>query len=216
MINIDKNGNTALTFAAVQGLEKVCEILIPKMTEQAINVVTKAGETALTYAAGEGLEKVCELLIPKMTEQAINQVTNNDDTVLSLFQQNGFKNIYNLLNLKTNEQNNQIKKTNVEKNLAEDVFEKIAYEINVKIANNATINAKDKSIMEDTIKDIINKAQLLNNTIAIEKITTNMQKLIVDKPTKLQLMTIEDQIDKLLEPQNINDDVTILGVDSTI
>ena len=57
---VDKYGNTALTLAAMKGLEKICEALIPKMSEQAINQVTNTGNTALTLTAMKGLEKICE------------------------------------------------------------------------------------------------------------------------------------------------------------
>jgi len=96
-----------------------------------------------------------------------------------------------------------------------DGFQKLANGINDKVATNIAINAEDKAIIKDTIKDIINKAKELNNITDIEKITANMQELIVDKPTKLKLMTIENQLNEIIDNQNINDDISVLGGDST-
>ena len=89
--------NTALIWAVDKGLEKVCEMLIPKMSEQAINQVTNKGCTALTWAIDKGLEKVCEMLIPKMSEQAISHVTDNGNTALTLAADKDLKKIYELL-----------------------------------------------------------------------------------------------------------------------
>ncbi|WP_342270032.1 ankyrin repeat domain-containing protein [Rickettsia endosymbiont of Orchestes rusci] len=95
---IDNNGETALTWAASKGLEKVCEMLISKMSDQAINHVTKTyGETALTLAAGYGLKKVCEMLIPIMTEQAINQVNSGGSTALTLAAFKGLEKVCEML-----------------------------------------------------------------------------------------------------------------------
>ncbi len=53
---IDINGYTALHWAAEQGMKEVCELLILKMSPEAINAVTignvwEGGRTALTLAA---------------------------------------------------------------------------------------------------------------------------------------------------------------------
>lgn len=63
---IDDYGNTALTWAAGQGLSSVCEALIPKMSEQTINTVVKdgilKGHTALSIAKEKGFKNICDLL----------------------------------------------------------------------------------------------------------------------------------------------------------
>ncbi|WP_371256177.1 ankyrin repeat domain-containing protein [Rickettsia endosymbiont of Ixodes scapularis] len=51
---------------ARDGLEKVCELLINRMSITAINHVNNNGYTALTWAVANGYERVCELLIPKI------------------------------------------------------------------------------------------------------------------------------------------------------
>jgi len=53
---VDEDGNTALTLAVGEGLARVCELLIPKMSEQAINQVTNNGETALSIATNKSLK----------------------------------------------------------------------------------------------------------------------------------------------------------------
>ncbi|MFQ3886869.1 MAG: ankyrin repeat domain-containing protein [Rickettsia conorii subsp. raoultii] len=82
MLNkIDDNGDTALTLAAYKGLDKVCELLISKMSNQAISTINSNGETALTYAASKGLSKVCMQLIPLMSAPAINTMTKTYGTI---------------------------------------------------------------------------------------------------------------------------------------
>ncbi len=95
---IDDNGNTALTLAASKGLSKVCLQLIPKMTDQAINTITKTyGTTALTCAAWKGLSEVCLQLISRMPDQTINHITNGGDTALTLAVWNGLEKVSELL-----------------------------------------------------------------------------------------------------------------------
>ncbi|KJV91530.1 ankyrin repeat domain-containing protein [Rickettsia bellii] len=66
---------TALTFAAAYGLEKVCEVLIPKMSYEAINCWSTNsfwfGFTAFTWVTLNGDKKICELLIPKTSPEVI-------------------------------------------------------------------------------------------------------------------------------------------------
>ncbi len=188
----DKDNDTALTLAAYKGFDKVCEMLIPKMLEHAINHSDNNGNTALTLATSKGLEKACEMLIPKMSEQ----VTNNGETALNIAKNKGVKYIYDLLH-------------------KIDGFQKLADGINDKVATNIVINAKDKAIIKDTIEEIIHKAKGLNNTTDIDKITASMQGLIVDKSTKLKIMTIENQLNEIIDNQNINDDISMLGGDNT-
>ncbi|WP_242402865.1 ankyrin repeat domain-containing protein [Rickettsia monacensis] len=68
---MNNNGETVLTLAASQGLEKVCETLIPRMSDEAINHVNNDGETALSIATKNGLRIIarstCDLLL-KMLE----------------------------------------------------------------------------------------------------------------------------------------------------
>lgn len=94
-------------------------------------------------------------------------------------------------------------------------FQKLADGINDKVDTNIAINAKDKAIIKDTIEEILHKAKELNNTTDIDKITASMQGLIVDKSTKLKLMIIENQLSEIIDNQNINDDISLLGGDNT-
>ena len=48
----------------------------------------------------------------------------------------------------------------------------------------------------------------------MEKIIASMQELIIDKSTKLQLMTIENQLNEIIDSQV--DDISILSGDSTV
>ena len=110
-----------------EGLDKLCELLI-RMSITAINHVNNNGYTALTWAAANGDEEVCEILILKMSNEAINQVTNNGETALNIATNKGLKNVCDLLH-------------------KIDGFQKLADGINDKVANNTTINAKDKAII---------------------------------------------------------------------
>ncbi|MCC8418063.1 MAG: ankyrin repeat domain-containing protein [Rickettsia endosymbiont of Glossina mortisans submortisans] len=189
---VNNDGDTTLSLAVLYRLEKVCVLLIDKISEQDINHVNNNGSMALTWAASKGLDKVCEMLIPKMSEQ----VTNNGETALNIAKNKGVKYIYDLLH-------------------KIDGFQKLADGINDKVATNIVINAKDKAIIKDTIEEIIHKAKGLNNTTDIDKITASMQGLIVDKSTKLKIMTIENQLNEIIDNQNINDDISMLGGDNT-
>ncbi|BBJ32334.1 hypothetical protein RAS_14430 [Rickettsia asiatica] len=42
-----------------------------------------------------------------------------------------------------------------------------------------------------------------------------MQKLIVNKSTKFKIMTIENQLNEIIDDQNINDNISLLGGDNT-
>ncbi len=53
--------NREIFETARDGLEKVCEILISKMSKEAINQVTNNGETTLSIAKNKGLKNVCDL-----------------------------------------------------------------------------------------------------------------------------------------------------------
>ncbi|HJD61021.1 MAG TPA: ankyrin repeat domain-containing protein [Rickettsia endosymbiont of Columbicola hoogstraali] len=72
---VDDNNETALTLAANKDLEKVCEALIPKMYDQAINCKSTNsswfGFTAFTWVTLNEDKKICELLIPKTSLEVI-------------------------------------------------------------------------------------------------------------------------------------------------
>lgn len=83
--------NTLLHSAIEQGLEEVSEILISKMSNDAINIIEKyvlsgeqKGETYLTLLASKGFGKACEMLIPRMSNETINTITKTNNTALTL------------------------------------------------------------------------------------------------------------------------------------
>ncbi|QQV75106.1 hypothetical protein H6P87_00651 [Rickettsia tillamookensis] len=94
-----------------------------------------------------------------------------------------------------------------------NIFQESVNDITSIIINDTTISAKNKLIMEGTVKDITDKTAILYSAVEIEKITIEMQKLIVDKPTKVKLMTIEEQVDELIENQHQDmiNDINVLG-----
>ncbi|WP_371920402.1 ankyrin repeat domain-containing protein [Rickettsia sp. TH2014] len=63
--HVNNNGDTALILATSKALSKVCEMLIPKMSEQAISQVTNNGETALSLATKHGFKNIYDLLTNK-------------------------------------------------------------------------------------------------------------------------------------------------------
>nr|WP_253308641.1 hypothetical protein [Rickettsia endosymbiont of Ceutorhynchus assimilis] len=101
------------------------------------------------------------------------------------------------------------------KNIAEtnDKFQKLTDELNDIVAKDATI--KDKSTMEGTIKVISQKTKLLINKTDIEQVTVNIQELLANKLMKSKLIAIEEQLDELIDRQHINDEISVLGADST-
>jgi len=52
------------------GIKEVCELLVPKMTPEAINAADKNGNTALHAAILGGYKEVCELLISEMNPES--------------------------------------------------------------------------------------------------------------------------------------------------
>ena len=83
--------NTLLHSAIEQGLEEVSEILISKMSNDAINIIEEyilsseqKGETYLTLLASKGFGKACEMLIPRMYNETINTITKTNNTALTL------------------------------------------------------------------------------------------------------------------------------------
>lgn len=56
---------TYFTLAAARGFKKVCENLAPRMSKEAINVITAKKYTALTLAAAKGWGEISIELIPK-------------------------------------------------------------------------------------------------------------------------------------------------------
>lgn len=131
-----------------------------------------------------------------MSNEAINQVTHNGEIALSIAKNKGLKNICNLLD-KIND------------------FQNLADGINDKVTTNIKINDKDKAIIKDTIENIVNNIKALNNITDIDKITASMEKLIVNKSTKLEIITIEHRLNEIIDNQNTNNDISLLGGDST-
>jgi hypothetical protein len=73
---VDYDGYTALHCAALKGMKDVCELLIPKMCQEAINACDRNyNQTALHYAAFEGHPEICKMLVASMSSDAINTVT---------------------------------------------------------------------------------------------------------------------------------------------
>ncbi|WP_235364287.1 hypothetical protein [Rickettsia felis] len=86
----DENGNTTLILAADAGLEEACLKLIPKMSDEAINMIENIrGQPALVKAMWRDLDSVCIELIPKMSKENINAIDNCGRTLLMLAAKKG-------------------------------------------------------------------------------------------------------------------------------
>lgn len=94
------------------------------------------------------------------------------------------------------------------------IFNESINKLNYKIANDTTINIKDKAIIEDTMVNITDKAKKFNNIIELEKIITFMQKLFVGQPKKIGFIMAAELIDNCLIEQQ-NDDISLAGSDAT-
>ena len=85
------DGDTALIAAAYYKLDKLCELLISKMSTLALNKVSHDGNTALTMCIKHmkkgSVIRICELLLPKMTLQSINVVTKSSKNTAITFAQ---------------------------------------------------------------------------------------------------------------------------------
>lgn len=99
---------------------------------------------------------------------------------------------------------------NIEK--TDDKFQKLTDDLNDKISNSVTINAKDKTKIEEQLKNIAGKAELLINKVDIEQLTNNIRELLNrDKITKGNILDLEDEINAIIDHQNIADDISISG-----
>ncbi|MCC8370433.1 MAG: hypothetical protein LN566_03620 [Rickettsia endosymbiont of Stiretrus anchorago] len=89
---VTNNGYTALTFAAYKGLDKVCEVLIPKMSIQIIESVVKdgglKGHTALSVAKDQGFKNIYELLQKTEKEYKEQQQFYNQKLISSIKENN--------------------------------------------------------------------------------------------------------------------------------
>jgi ankyrin repeat protein len=74
----DNCGNTALHWAVYNKSEKICKLLIPKMSKKAFSAVDDDGKTALYWACQNQLNEICKLLIPKMEKEAFNLQDNHE------------------------------------------------------------------------------------------------------------------------------------------
>lgn len=68
----ESNGETALTLAALRGLEDVCKLLIPKMAPASLNAVNRDGQTAL-HLAEKGYYKGIYMLLPDLTGKTLEE-----------------------------------------------------------------------------------------------------------------------------------------------
>lgn len=80
---IDSQGNTALILAVQKLQIRIAEMLINKMSDEAINSVNKKyGESALTYAIREDLDVVTKILIKRMASDTLNITDNKGKNTL--------------------------------------------------------------------------------------------------------------------------------------
>ena len=207
---INSNGSTALSLAINKGFEKLCEMLIPRMSNETINRFYSNCDTALILAANKGLEKIYKILLFKMSNEAINRANIYGVTAQTIAKNKGFKDIVDLLQ-KISNKNILTDNISIEKkyeNQQEQIFsenvnlQKLTDELNNKIADNITINNRDKAIMIDTVKVISQKLKFIISKIDKKEIATSLEELINNKPTKVKIMIIEERIDELMEQQN--------------
>ncbi|HJD55212.1 MAG TPA: hypothetical protein LFW21_00820 [Rickettsia endosymbiont of Pyrocoelia pectoralis] len=97
------------------------------------------------------------------------------------------------------------------------LFQKVVEELSAKVENNQAINKNEKDIMQNSIKEIVNKVQILANKTDIETITESVKVLASGKITKARLGIIEEDLIELIEQQSKpNHDVTVNKVTEII
>jgi ankyrin repeat protein len=77
---VDKNHSTALHLASAKKHVEIVEILMPKMTKDAINAQDKDGWTALHWAAYNKSEEIKQKLTDKMSPEAVTAKDKNGYT----------------------------------------------------------------------------------------------------------------------------------------
>jgi Ankyrin repeat len=97
----DSAWNTPLMWAAYFKQEKICEILISKMSDKAINAVSLCSYTALTQAATQDLTAICEMLIPKMDPKIIDIEGPNGDRAFDIAAKHNNHRIMKMINCHT-------------------------------------------------------------------------------------------------------------------
>ncbi|XVN43737.1 MAG: hypothetical protein RCG16_05185 [Rickettsia hoogstraalii] len=105
--------NTLLHSGIEQGLKEISDILISKMSNEAINIIEKhilsgeqKGETYLTLLASKGFGKACETLIPRMSDEAINIIDNkHKDSALKKVIRNDMDEVAQMLIPRTSDDN---------------------------------------------------------------------------------------------------------------
>ncbi|HJD65540.1 MAG TPA: ankyrin repeat domain-containing protein [Rickettsia endosymbiont of Bembidion nr. Transversale] len=205
---IDDYGNTALTWAAGQGLSSVCEALIPKMSEQTINHVNNDGWTALTWAAYKGLEKVCEALIPIMTQQAIDSVVKDGIfrgcTALILAAYKGLGKVCELLIPKMSEQtiNTVVKDGILKGHTALSIAKEKGFKniCDLLETNQKQILSENNELAETVNKFFHNPTSV---SLCYQIITDDFAKLVADKLKVIKTITAIDFMGSTVSDQGI-------------
>ncbi|MCC8467373.1 MAG: hypothetical protein LN589_01290 [Rickettsia endosymbiont of Eriopis connexa] len=80
---ITKTNNTALTLAADKKLVEVCKTLIPRMSDEAINVIeNKHKDSALRKVIRNDMDEVGQMLIPRTSDDTMNVIDRAGNTLL--------------------------------------------------------------------------------------------------------------------------------------
>ncbi|MFQ3886868.1 MAG: hypothetical protein AB8U88_04630 [Rickettsia conorii subsp. raoultii] len=171
--HITNGGDTALTLAVWNGLERVCELLIPRTTIQAIHHVNNKGETVLNLVIKNNFKNIYDLLTLR-----VNELNNQ----------------FNKTNIYKNEDEKLI--------IAEEAnIYQIIGKIIFNLQNSTNIDEADKPIIENSLYRILNKVQKLTDKNDIINITQSITELIGHEITEGTVVDLEDEVNEIAEKQ---------------
>ncbi|AFC72835.1 ankyrin repeat-containing protein [Rickettsia rhipicephali str. 3-7-female6-CWPP] len=171
--HITHGGDTTLTLAVWNGLERVCELLIPRTTQAIHHVNNNKGATVLNLVIKNNFKNIYDLLTLRVKE---------------------LNNQFNKTNIYKNEDEKLIiaEKANIYQIIGKIIFN---------LQNSTNIDEADKPIIENNLYRILNKVQKLTDKNDIINITQSITELIGNEITEGTVVDLEDEVNEMAEKQ---------------
>jgi len=243
LFNQHSGGNTALILAADKKLPIVCKKLIPKMSNEAINITENTHkDSALRKAIRNDLDDVAQMLIPRTFKDNINVIDRYPgNTLLILAAKKGMKTVCKMLISRMSDE--IINHVNKEGDTAASVaaasvaskdtnFKEVVdllqqkQEAFLKTITKQNVENSLKTVNSDlesafnankkTLKDLFEKIQKLgDDKAALLRINTKIENITNNNTISKKLTDLEGHLDQIIAKQPISDDTNVLGADST-